>query len=88
MHIDQYTKVMQKSYCRTVLAERGELTQELADKINSGDETTMRAVYLDQQQRIRDFADHMKNMEDKAVTLSQVDSIQEVLDVLTEILNT
>lgn len=87
MHIDQYTKIVQKCYCRTVLAEHGTLTKELLNKINSGDEETMRAVYHAQQERIRQVAERMNSQEDKEVTLSQVDSIQEILDVLTEILN-
>lgn len=87
MHIDSHTKELQKSYCKTVLAEHGELTKELYDKINSGDEPTMRAVYTAQQQRIRDWAEKLENPRDKEITLTQVDSIQEVLDSLSKILS-
>lgn len=87
MHIDEHTKKMQKIYCRTVLAEHGELTKDLYEKINAGDEVTMRKVYLEQQQRIRDRAAKIQNPADKELTLSQVESIQEVLDSLSDILN-
>jgi len=87
MHIDQYTKEIQKSYCKTVLAEHGQLTKELYDKINAGDEPTMRQVYIDQQQRIRERAEKIDNTTNKEITLSQVDSIQEVLDALRDILD-
>lgn len=87
MHIDQYTKELQKAYCRTVLAEHGQLTKELFDMINTGDEATMRRVYTDQQERIRQQAGTITNQIDKQITLTAVDSIQEVLDALNDILN-
>lgn len=87
MHIDHRTKEIQKSYCKTVLAEHGQLTKELSDKIDSGDEEAMRCVYTEQQKRIRGQAEKIENSIDKKITLTQVDSIQEVLDALSEILN-
>lgn len=87
MHIDKHSKELQKAYCRTVLAEHGQLTKERFDKINAGDEETMRRVYTDQQQRIRRQAGQIENQTDRQITLTQVDSIQEVLDALPEILN-
>lgn len=87
MHIDKHSKELQKAYCRTVLAEQGQLTKELFDKINSGDEEVMRRVYTEQQQRIRQQAKQIKNEIDRKITLTQVDSIQEVLDTLSEILS-
>ena len=87
MHVDQHTKELQKSYCKTVLAGHGLLTKGLLDKINAGDEATMRRIYIDQQERIRQQAEKISNPTDKQVTLTQVDSIQEVLDALTRILN-
>jgi uncharacterized protein (UPF0218 family) len=87
LHIDQHTKELQKAYCRTLLAEHGLLTKELFDKINAGDEQTMRRVYTDQQQRIRRQAESIENPTDKKITLTQIDSIQEVLNALPEILN-
>ena len=86
--IDSYSKVIQKGYCQTVLAEHGRLTKELNDKIDSGDEATMRWVYGLQQERIRFEANKIVDQRNKEITLSRVDSIQEVLDVLNEILNT
>jgi len=59
LHIDQHTKALQKSYCKTVLAEHGQLTKDLFDKINAGDEKAMRQVYTDQQQRIRQQAERI-----------------------------
>ncbi len=47
----------------------------------------MRCVYTDQQQRIRRQAETIKNPTDKQITLTQVDSIQEVLNALPKILN-
>lgn len=88
MHIDQHTKDLQKAYCRTLLAEHGQLTKELLDKINAGDEETMRRVYTEQQQRIRRQAETIENPTDKQITLTQVNSIQEVVDALPNILNT
>lgn len=87
MHIDRHTKELQKAYCKTLLAEHGLLTTKLFEKINSGDEETMRCVYIDQQERIRQQAGKIQNQADKEITLTQVDSIQEVLDALHEILN-
>ena len=87
MHIDKHSKELQKAYCRTVLAEHGQLTKEQFDKINAGDEETMRRVYTDQQQRIRRQAEQIENPTDKKITLTQVESIQEVLDALPKILN-
>lgn len=78
---------MQKAYCRTLLAEHGQLTKELSDKINAGDEETMRRVYSDQQQRIRQQSETIENPTDKQITLTQVDSIQEILNALPNILN-
>ncbi len=86
MHIDQNTKYLQQAYCKTVLAEHGELTKELFDKINAGDEETMRRVYVSQQERIRLQAERITNATDKQITLTQVDSIQEVLNALSKIL--
>jgi len=87
LHIDKHSKELQKAYCRTVLAEHGQLTKEQFDKINAGDEETMRRVYTDQQQRIRRQAEQIENPTDKKITLTQVESIQEVLDALPKILN-
>ena len=87
LHIDQHTKALQKSYCKTVLAEHGQLTKDLFDKINAGDEHAMRQVYTDQQERIRQQAERIADPTEKEITLSQVESIQEVLDALHEILN-
>jgi hypothetical protein len=87
LHIDQHTKYLQQAYCRTVLAEQGQLTKELFDKINAGDEETMRRVYVAQQERIRQQADRIANPTDRQITLTQVGSIQEVLDALPKILN-
>lgn len=86
MIVDQRQKEIQKAYCKTVLAEHGELTQELYNKINDGDEAVMRKVYLEQQKRIRDKANELNDQESKKLTLSQVDSIQEVLNSLSDIL--
>lgn len=88
MHIDQYTKEQQKGYCRTVLATQGKLTKALFDKINAGDEATLLKIYEDQQDAIRKSAESIEDEEDRKVTLTQIDSIQEVLDCLNEILNT
>jgi vacuolar-type H+-ATPase subunit H len=87
MHIDKNTKDMQKGYCKTVLASQGKLTKDLFDKINNGDEAVIRQVFKDQQQRINNEASKISDLANKEVTLTQVDSIQEVLDCLTEILN-
>ncbi|NBQ39809.1 MAG: hypothetical protein EBU34_08515 [Alphaproteobacteria bacterium] len=87
LHIDQHTKALQKSYCQTVLAERGQLRKDLFDKINAGDEKAMQQVYMDQQQRIRQQAELITDPIDKQITLTQVDSIQEVLNALPDILN-
>lgn len=87
LHIDQHTKALQKSYCKTVLAEHGQLTKDLFDKINAGDEKAMRQVYTDQQQRIRQQAERITDPIEKQITLTQVDSIQEVLNALPNILN-
>lgn len=87
MHIDQNTKYLQQAYCKTVLAEQGQLTKDLFDKINAGDEETMRRVYVAQQERIRLQAERITNATDKQITLTQIDSIQEVLDALSDILN-
>lgn len=76
-----------KAYCRTLLAEHGQLTKALFDKINAGDEATMRRVYADQQERIRRIAETITDPTDKRITLTQVDSIQEVLDALPSILS-
>ena len=87
MHINQHTKELQKAYCKTLLAEHGQLTRELFDKINAGDEETMRRIYADQQQRIRLQAKNIVSDEDRRITLTQVESIQEVLDALPSILS-
>jgi len=87
LHIDRYTKELIKSYCRTLLAEHGLLTEELFNKINSGDEETMRQVCISQQDRIRDQAQTISDPIIKEITLSQINSIQEVLDALPEILS-
>jgi hypothetical protein len=87
MKIDENSKRIQKGYCQTVLAENGRLTKELNDKIEAGDINVMRQVYVDQQERIRQIAAKIDNPTDKEITLSRVNSIQEVLDNLTEILN-
>lgn len=87
MYVDKHTKELQKAYCKTVLAEHGQLTKELFDKINAGDEATMRRVYTDQQQRIRERAKTIEDPTNRQITLTQVDSIQEVLDALTTILS-
>jgi hypothetical protein len=87
LHIDQNTKYLQQAYCKTVLAEQGQLTKDLFDKINAGDEETMRRVYVAQQERIRLQAERITNATDKQITLTQIDSIQEVLDALSDILN-
>ena len=87
LQIDQHTKALHKSYCKTVLAEHGQLTKDLFDKINAGDEETMRQVYTDQQERIRQQAELIADLTERQITLTQVNSIQEVLDVLPDILN-
>lgn len=87
MYVDQYTKELQKRYCITLLAEHGQLTKALFDKINAGDEATMRQIYTDQQKRIRDRAESITDPTDKRITLTQVESIQEVLDALPTILS-
>lgn len=87
LHIDQHTKELQKAYCRTLLTEHSQLTKELFDRINAGDEETMRCVYTDQQQKIRQQAETIENSIEKQITLTQADSIQEVLDALPNILN-
>jgi len=87
LHINQHTKELQKAYCKTLLAEHGQLTRELFDKINAGDEETMRRIYADQQQRIRLQAKNIVSDEDRRITLTQVESIQEVLDALPSILS-
>jgi len=87
LHIDRNTKYLQQAYCKTVLAEQGQLTKDLFDKINAGDEETMRRVYVAQQERIRLQAERITNATDKQITLTQIDSIQEVLDALSDILN-
>lgn len=86
MHIDPHTKELQKAYCRTLLAEHGQLTKALFDKINAGDEAIMRRIYTDQQQRIRHQAETISDPTDKLITLTQVDSIQEILNALPSIL--
>lgn len=86
MHIDQNTKNIQKSYCLTVLAEHGGLTKELFRKINEGDEDAMREVYVCRQNKIREQAEKLTDPVEKELTLSQIDSIQEVLDSLSAIL--
>lgn len=87
LHVDQHTKELQKAYCKTVLAEHGQLTKALFDKINAGDEATVRRVYTDQQQRILRHAETITEPMDKQITLTQIDSIQEVLDALPSILS-
>jgi len=87
MHINEYTKEIQKQYCKTVLAEHGQLTREVVAKIDAGDEEAMRRVYIAQQQRIKDRADKIIDPEERRLTLSQIDSVQEVLDALREILD-
>ncbi len=47
----------------------------------------MRRVYADQQERIRRIAETITDPTDKRITLTQVDSIQEVLDALPSILS-
>lgn len=86
MHIDSNTKYLQMGYCKAVLAEHGQLTKELFDKINAGDEQTMRSAYIGQQERIRQKATTIENSVNRQITLTQVESIQEVLDALPEIL--
>lgn len=86
MIVNENTKIVQKIYCKTVLAEQGELTKELFDKIDDGDQEVMIKVYADQQDRIRNVANRIGNIEDQELILSQIDSIQEVLDNLEEIL--
>lgn len=86
MDINQYTKESQKLYCKTVLAEHGQLTKEIFDKINAGDEGVMRRVYIAQQQRIQQIADQIEDLVEREIVLTQIDSIQEVLDVLPIIL--
>lgn len=86
MNIDKYTKESQKLYCKTVLAEHGQLTEEKFRKINAGDEEVMRGVYIAQQQRIKQRADQIKDLSEREIMLTQVGSLQEVLDALTQIL--
>lgn len=78
---------MQKGYCKTVLASQGKLTKELFDKINNGDEPTMRRIFEEQKQIIIDSTQNITNKVGRSITLTQADSVQEVLDNLTEMLN-
>jgi len=47
----------------------------------------MRRVYIAQQQRIKYQANKIIDPEERQLTLSQIDSVQEVLDALREILD-
>lgn len=87
MYIDNNSLNNIKGYCRTLLASEGKLTRELFDKINKGDDAVIREVLENQMKKIIDSADQIKNEENKKLTLTQTDSIQEVLDALPEILN-
>jgi hypothetical protein len=87
MNIDSNTKDIQKNYCRTILASEGKLTKELFDKINSGDEAAIREVLKYQKQKIIDSANKITDEVNRDLTLTQADSIQEVLDCLDQILN-
>ena len=87
IQINEYTKEIQKQYCKTVLAEQGQLTKDLVAKIDAGDEEVMRRVYIAQQQRIKYQANKIIDPEERQLTLSQIDSVQEVLDALREILD-
>ncbi len=87
MDIDKNSLINIKGYCRTLLASDGKLTRELFDKINEGDEAIIKKVLADQKQKIIDSANQIENKENKNLTLTQADSVQEVLDAFPEILN-
>lgn len=86
MHVDRYTKELQKAYCKVLLAGQGKLTKEIYDRINAGDEETIRRVYIEQQHNIRRCAESIENATDRQICLTQIESIQEVLDALPSIL--
>ena len=79
MYVDEHTKVLQKSYCKTVLAEHGQLTEELYGKINSENEATMRKVYMDQQNRIKECAEKIDNPTNKKITLHKLIAFKKYL---------
>lgn len=87
MYVDTNTKEDIKRYCRTLLAGKGQLTQAIYEKIIAGDETTIRKILDDQKKEIINAANQISNQYDKDLTLTQADSVQEVLDQLSEILN-
>ncbi len=87
MHIDSNTKYLQKAYCRTLLASEGKLTRSLYDRIEGGDELTIRGILESHKLKIVEIARTIENSEDRIITLTQADSVQEVIDRLPQILN-
>lgn len=86
MHIDSRTKEEVKGYCRHSWAAQGKLTEKISDKIVAEDEATLRMILEDQKARIISAAKRIEDKRNKQVTLSQADSVQEVLGNLEELL--
>lgn len=87
MHVDSNMKYLQKAYCRTLLASEGKLTRTIYDLIEGGDEPTIRGILEGHKKKIVETANTIESLEDRAITLTQADSVQEVIDHLPQILS-
>lgn len=76
-----------KGYSKTILSSRGTLTQSIKDRINAGDERTIREVLNERKAELVNEANEEVDPIKKQEINSQTDSVQEVIDNLNAVLN-
>ncbi|MDP3517871.1 MAG: hypothetical protein Q8S94_11960 [Pseudohongiella sp.] len=86
MIINAQNKEQVKGYCRHSWAAQGKLTKEISDQICAEDDSTLRRILEDQKARIVQAAETIEDIADREITLSQAESIQEVIDNLEKLL--
>jgi len=75
-----------KGYSKTILSSRGQLTQPIKDKIDAGDEQTIKDVLNERKDELLDEASKETDPIKKQEINSQSDSVQEVIDNLSAVL--
>lgn len=87
MIYDKGFKHIIKGYSKTILSGKGKLTQEIKDKIDAGDEEIIKSILLERKGEIIQEASQEEDLNKKQEINSQAESVQEVIDNLSEILN-
>jgi len=80
-------KYVIKGYSKTILSEKRKLTQEIKDKIDAGDKETIKGILEERKNEIIQEANQEKDSNKKQEINSQAESVQEVIDNLSEVLN-